>query len=294
MPLVVAPRLGVSAAGGCWLDAGHGRRLVDELVETGADFRALVRSPAKAGLPAGVELVEGDLRDPASVEQAVGGVDAAFLLWALAEFEPAPEVVAAIERHARRIVYLSAIGVPDDPDIELDPILDSHRRMERLIESSSLEWTLVRAGGLAGNTLGWADDIRSDGVVREPFGGVARALVHERDVAAVAAVALSEDGHAGQRYEVTGPEVVTAQEQVEAIADAIGRPLRLDALTREQARGRLLTMMGDEATVDGMLDAWARMIADGPTPPTGALERVTGRRGTTYEQWARDHVADFT
>lgn len=271
-----------------------GRRLVDELVETGADFRALVRNPANAGLPAGVKLVEGDLRDPASVERALGGVDAVFLLWALADVESAPEVVAAIERHALRIVYLSAIGVPDEPDVELDPILDSHRRLERLIESSSLEWTFVRAGGLAGNTLGWADDIRSDGVVREPFGGVARALVHERDIAAVAALALTEDGHAGQRYEVTGPEVVTAEEQVAAIADAIGRPLRLESLTREQARGRLLTMMGDEATVDGMLDAWARMIADGPTPPTGTFERVAGRRGTTYQQWARDHAADFT
>jgi uncharacterized protein YbjT (DUF2867 family) len=271
-----------------------GRRLVDELVETGADFKALVRNPANAGLPAGVELVAGDLRDPASVERALDGVDAVFLLWALAEFEPAPEVVAAIERHARRIVYLSAIGVPDDPDVELDPILDSHRRMERLIESSSLEWIFVRAGGLAGNTLAWADDIRSDGVVREAFGGVARALVHERDIAAVAALALTEGGHAGQRYEVTGPDVVTAEEQVEAIADAIGRPLRLESLTREQARGQLLRKMGDEATVDGMLDAWASMIADGPTPPTGTFERVIGRRGTTYAQWARDHAADFT
>ena len=49
-----------------------------------------------------------------------------------------------------------------------------------------------------------------------------------------------------------------------------------------------------DATVDGMLDAWASMIADGPTPPTGTFERITGRRGTTYEQWARDHAAEFT
>jgi uncharacterized protein YbjT (DUF2867 family) len=149
----------------------------------------------------------------------------------------------------------------------------------------------VRAGGLAASTLAWADDIRSDGVVREPFGGVARALVHERDIAAVAALALTEAGHAGHRYEVTGPEVVTAEQQVEAIADAIGRSLRLESLTREEARGRLLEKMGDEATVDGMLDTWARMVGDGPTPPTGTFERVIGRRGTTYAQWARDHRA---
>lgn len=270
-----------------------GRRLVAELLETGAEFRALVRNPAAAGLPAGVELVEGDLGDPASVERALGGVDAVFLLWALPEFEPAPKVVAAIERHARRIVYLSAIGVPEDPDVELDPILDSHRRMETLIEHSRLEWTFVRAGGLAGNTLGWADDIRSDGAVREAFGGVARALVHERDIAAVAALALTEDGHAGRRYEITGPAIVTAEEQVDAIADAIDRPLRLEPLTREQARPRLLAIMGDQATVDGMLDGWAQMAADGPSPPTGTFERVTGRRGTTYQQWARDHASDF-
>ena len=269
-----------------------GREVVAELLDRGADSRALARDPAKASLPEGVEVVRGDLSDPSSLAPALEEVDAVFLLWAVGSDETAPAVIEAIGRQASRVVYLSAMGIPDDPAAELGPILSSHRRVERLIEGSGLEWTFVRAGGLAGNTLGWAHDIRADGVVREPFGGVPRALVHERDVAVIATRALTEGGHQGRRYEVTGPEVVSGDEQLQAIADAIDRPLRFDALSREEARERLVATMGDAATADSMLDAWAGMAAD-PEPPTDTFERLTGRRGSTFHEWARDHAADF-
>lgn len=269
-----------------------GRQVVAELLDADVDFRALARDPAKASLPEGVDVVRGDLSDPSSLEPALEEVESIFLLWAVESDESAPAVIEAIGRQASRVVYLSAMGIPDDPAAELDPILSSHRRLEQLVERSELEWTFVRAGGLAGNTLGWADDIRADGVVREPFGGVPRALVHERDVALIAARALTEDGHQGRRYEVTGPEVVSGDEQVQAIADAIDRPLRMEALSREEARERLIATMGDAGTADGMLDAWAGMAAD-PDPPTDTFERVTGRRGSTFREWARDHARDF-
>ena len=269
-----------------------GGQVVSALLEAGEKVRVLARDPAGASLPAGVEVVGGDLSDPASVESALAGVGAVFLLWGADSDDTAPAVVDAIVGHAHRVVYLSAIGIPDDPAVELDPILSSHRRIEGLIERSGLQWTFVRAGGLASNTLGWAQDIRADGVVREPFGGVPRALVHERDVAAVASLALTGEGHAGRRYEVSGPEIVSGEEQVQAIADALDRPLRLEALTREEARDRLVAMTGDEAMADGMLDAWERMAAE-PDPPTGTFEAMTGRRGTSFRGWAKDHATDF-
>ncbi len=269
-----------------------GGQVVSALLAAGEEVRVLARDPARASLPAGVEVVRGDLTDPASVESALVGVSAVFLLWGADSDDTAPAVVDAIAGQARRVVYLSAMGIPDDPSAELDPILSSHRRLEWLIERSGLQWTFVRAGGLASNTLGWAQDIRADGVVRAPFGGVPRALVHERDVAAVASLALTEDGHAGRRYEVSGPEIVSGEEQVRAIADALDRPLRLETLAREDARDRLVAMTGDEAMADGMLDAWERMAAE-PDPPTDTFEALTGRRGTSFHRWAKDHAPDF-
>jgi uncharacterized protein YbjT (DUF2867 family) len=270
-----------------------GRHVVAQLLDAGVAVRALARDPAKASLPDEVTVVRGDLSDPPSLASSLADADAVFLLWAVGSDETAPEVIDAIARHASRVVYLSSMGIPDDPAAELSPILSSHRRLERLIEGSGLDWTFVRAGGLASNTLGWAADIRADGVVREAFGGVPRALVHERDVAMIAARALTEDGHQGRRYEVTGPEIVTGDQQVQAIADAIGRPLRMEALSRDAARARLVAITGDAATADSMLDAWARMVAS-PEPPTTTFEQVIGRRGSTFREWARDHKEDFS
>src|SRR3954452_20549929 len=86
----------------------------------------------------------------------------------------------------------------------------------------------------------WAAQIRDSDVVRWPYGQAARSLIHERDIAAVAVRALTEDGHAGARYVLTGPETLTQVEQVHAIGDAIGRPLRWEELSREMPKPRSL------------------------------------------------------
>ncbi len=270
-----------------------GRQLVDVLHAAGKDVRALARTPQSAALPDGVDVVRGDYADPASLEPALDGVDAVFLLWSTGTDETAPAVVDLLARHASRVVYLSAMGIPDDPADATDSILASHRRLELLVERSGVDWTFLRAGGLAGNTLGWAPEIRAEGVVREPFGGVPRALVHERDIAVVAAKALTEDGLVGRRLELSGPEIVSGEQQVQAIADAIGRPLRLEALSRDQAIERMTAFAGDAAIAAGMVDAWAQMV-EHPVAPTTTFEDVVGRTATSFGQWARDHAADFS
>lgn len=163
--------------------------------------------------------------------------------------------------------------------------------VERLIERSGLEWTFVRSGGFAANTLMWADQVRK-GVVRWPYGEAGRSLIHERDIAAVAVRALTEDGHVGAKYPLTGPEVVSQADQVRIIGEAIGRPVRWEEISREAARQELVAAFGDVSFADGALDAWAGFVTQ-PEPVTTTVEEVTGRPARTFRQWAIDHASDF-
>ncbi|KAA2258093.1 NAD(P)H-binding protein [Solihabitans fulvus] len=269
-----------------------GREVVSGLLDTGATVRALVRDPASAGLPAGVEVVRGDLSAPDTVAAALDGVGAVFLLWPFLTAEHAPPVIDAIARQAGRIVYLSSIGVRDDLEEQTDAINTFHAGVERLIEKSTLAWTFVRPGGFASNVLGWAAGIRAEGVVRAPFGDMARPLIHERDIAAVAVRALTEDGHGSAKYQLTGPALVTQTEQVAAIGAAIDRPVRFEEQSREDARAGMVQAWGDATVVDQVLDAWASLSAN-PEPITDTVERVLGRPALTFADWAVDHAEDF-
>jgi uncharacterized protein YbjT (DUF2867 family) len=266
-----------------------GRHVVSELSSAGATVRAMARQPDPDAVPWGVEAVHGDFTDLASVTRALNDVDSVFLLWPFPVARTAPAVVDLVAKHAKRVVYVSAMSVRDDQDPAADGVWG---QVEQRIQKSGVAWTFLRVGGLATNTLGWADQIRADGVVRWPFGRAARSLIHERDVAAVAARALMEDGHAGAKYVLTGPAVLTQAEQVRVIGDAIGRPVHWEDVPPEQACEFLLTAWGDAGFVDGALRYWATLEAD-PEPVTHTVERVTGRPARTFREWASDHAEEF-
>jgi uncharacterized protein YbjT (DUF2867 family) len=269
-----------------------GGRVATKLLGTGAAVRALVRNPDTADLPDAVEVVQGDLSKIDTLDAGLEGVDSVFLVWPFLTAEAAPAVLEAIKRRARRVVYLSSMGVRDDVEEQADPINQFHADIERLIEESGLEWTFLRSGGLATNTLGWAEQTRADGVVREPYGGATRSLIHERDVAAVAVRALTENGHDGAKYALTGPELLTQVEQVRIISEAICRPLRFEEIPPEDARREMLAQGWPAAAVDGILAAHAKMVAE-PERVTRTVEVVTGEPARTFRQWAIDHADDF-
>lgn len=258
-----------------------GRHIVPLLHTAGVPVRAMVRDPGAARLPEGVEVVRGDLERPETVEAALAGVESVFLLWPGFAAERAAPIVELVAEHARRIVYLSAMSAASM----------FHGEIERLVEESGLEWTFLRPGGFAVNTLMWADQIR-EGVVRWPYAQAGRPLIHERDIAEVAALVLTGDGHAGKVYDLTGPEVVTQAEQVHLIGEAIGRPVRYEESPREVAREHLLAAWGNAAFVDSALDHWASIVAE-PEPVTRTVEELTGAPARTFRQWAADHAADF-
>jgi len=136
-----------------------GRHVVSGLLDRGAAVRALVRDPATAGLPEDAELIHGDLTDLGALEEQLDGAEAVFLVWPFVSDQGAAEVVGAIARHTRRIVYLSAQAADGQPG-------SFWAVVERLIEHSGVEWTFLRPTGFAANTLMWAGQIRDSGVVR--------------------------------------------------------------------------------------------------------------------------------
>lgn len=269
-----------------------GRQVVSQLLGTGAAVRALARNPDSAGLPGGVEVVRGDLSVPTTLDACLDGVDVVFLVWPFLTADDAPAVLEVIRKHARRIVYLSSMGVRVDVDEQADPITQFHADLERLIEKSGMEWTFLRPGGFAANTLGWAPQIRADGVVRQPYGALARPLIHERDIAAVAVRVLTGEGHGGAKYALTGPQSLTQVEQARTIGAAIGLPVRFEEISPDAARREMLTAWGDPSVGDGILNAVARMVSE-PEPVTSTVEEITGTPARPFREWAIDHADDF-
>jgi uncharacterized protein YbjT (DUF2867 family) len=252
-----------------------GRHVVAGLRAAGGDVRALSRTQGEG-------LVRGDLSDPDSLRTVLKGVDQVFLLWpgpATAGIEAAVNMITS---EARRVVYLSAISAEKG----------FWGVVEKAVAGTAKEWTFVRAGGFATNTLGWAPMIKADGEVHWPYGAAARSLIHERDMADVAVRALLTDEHVGRTYEITGPQAITQAEQVRLIGEAIGRELRWVELPSGVARQQLLQEWGDAGFVESALSYWASLV-DHPEPVTDTVERVTGHPARTFAQWARDHADDF-
>lgn len=261
-----------------------GRHLVRTLAADGHRVRALTRDPDAADLPEDVEVVRGDLTDLESVAAALEGATALHLLASQgASFDTleAPEALleAAEKAGVRRVTVLWN---------------GFHGPVEAAAERSGLEWTIVQPGTFMSNSRYWAEEALAEGVIREPFAEVVHYPVHEADIAAVAAAALTGDGHAGKRYTLTGPDGLTVGQQVEAISRASGRPIRYEELTAEQAKERMRAMGIGEESIEFIV-GWnadpeneRRLAAE-----SADIAAITGAPPRTFARWAQENAAVF-
>ena len=270
-----------------------GRKVVDQLAATGARFRAMVRNPDAAGLPPQVDVVRGDLTVPETLDRCLQDIDTVFLVW-VASPTAGPGAIERIAKHARRVVLLTApLKTPHPFFQQPNPSREMAERIERLIETSGMEWTFLRAGIFAGNARHfWGPQIRAGDVVRWPYLSAPTAPTDERDLAAVAVRTLCEDGHAGAEYVLTGPQSLTQAEQVHTIGRAIGRSLRVEEMSPEEARSELLPVLGSLSVVDMLLNAWAAAVGQ-PAFVTSTCMELTGVPPRTFLNWAFDHAAEF-
>jgi uncharacterized protein YbjT (DUF2867 family) len=260
-----------------------GRLVVDHLLAAGAkQIRALTNNPKKAALPAEVEVVEGYLGRLETLPAALEGVERMYLA-------PLPKTVRDVVRLAkaagvRRIVDLSSSDA--DNEAAGDPSGWHYYAVEKAVEDSGIAWTHLRPGEFMTNTLDWAEQIRSTGVVRAAHANAATAMIDLVDIAAVAARVLIEDGHVGKKYELTGPEAIKRADLARLIGEAIGRDVRFEEQTREEALAALSPTMGEYAE-------WYVDRIGLPQTPVRTVQEITGRPATTFAEWAARHAADF-
>ncbi|BCK53780.1 NAD(P)H-binding protein [Nocardia wallacei] len=284
-----------------------GRCLVHRLVDAGQAVRAMTRAPHTARLPAAVDVRYGDFEQPDTWAEVLDGVDRVYLFPHIYDVEtPGGHFVdRAVRTGARRFVVHSAVAAGFTGDEPADPGLHhlkrhlaverrAHRELERWVEATGAEWTHLRPGLLAVNALSWAESIRTERVVREPYPASGYPWVHEADIAEVAVAALLTDAHVGAAYTLTGPAKVTQAEQVRAIAAAIGEAIAFEELSPQQAREQWLRDGYPAEYVDWMLELRIDSL-EGPgcIPPTDTFHRITGRAPRSFAQWAADHRADF-
>jgi uncharacterized protein YbjT (DUF2867 family) len=265
-----------------------GAELVRALAGGGEQVRALIRRDAdRSTLPSGVDAFVGDLNRTETLAGAVDGVSA---IHPLSGYEGMERLLADARRaRVERVVLQSSSAVPSGDTS--NAVARYHILSERAVRDSGLAWTFLQPNSFMSNTLQWIPQLRAGDVVRAPFADVPVATIDPHDVAAVSAKALTSSDHAGRSYRLSGPDSLFPADRVRVLGEVLGRELRFEGQSNVEAREEMLASMPAEYR-----DAFFSFFADGKLDESevrDTVERVTGRRPRSFEQWARAHADAF-
>jgi uncharacterized protein YbjT (DUF2867 family) len=265
-----------------------GGAVIRALVANGQHVRAMVRPGSDLGTwPAGVEPVAGDLNRPESLRTAMAGIRAVFLLSGYDELKGTLEEMR--RAHVERVVLLSSSAAPSR-DMS-NAVARYHILSEQAVRESGLGWTFLQPNSFMSNTLRWKPQLRSGNVVRLPFANVRVATIDPDDIGAVAAAALGSKDHEGRAYRLSGPEALRPADQVRILANVLGREVRFEAQSNEEARAEMTAQMPTE-----YVEAFFKFFVDGDLDESQVLptvEQITGRKPGTFAEWARAHAEAF-
>lgn len=272
-----------------------GTELVRQLSAAGAPVRALVRDPekARARLGDGVELAPGDMEKPETLDAALQEVQRAFLLPPVDPGSIAMEenfLAAAKRAGLAHLVKLSSFGA--DPGSSMT-FGRWHGQGEKLVEASGIPFTHLRPNSFMQNVLGFAGPIAAQGMLFTPAGDAGISHVDVRDIAAVAVKVLTEDGHAGKVYEITGPEALSYYDVAAKISAAIGKTVTYMPVSPEQATGALLGMGAPEWQARAVVELFLLYRSGEGGHVTDVVETVGKKTPITFDQFARDYAPAF-
>jgi len=272
-----------------------GVNVVRELRARAATVRALVRDPRAAAAALGdVDLAVGDFDDPGPLRRALAGIDRVYLCAADGPRKVVHETAmidAAAEAGVERIVKLSAMHA--DP-AALQPAYRWHGEIEAHLQRSGVPAVVLRPAFFMTNMLMVAEGVKQTGVLYAPTAGRGVAMIDIRDVAAVAAVTLTTDGHEKQTYDLTGPEAVTFSDVARAITGATGHPVRYVDLTEEAARPRFENAGLPEWLAQHLAGVFGVIRDGGFANTTEHVAAITGHAARSVDDFARDFAAAFT
>lgn len=262
-----------------------GSEIAKMLLEQGQQIRLGAHTPekAQAAFPQ-AEVVPFDFDDEDKVKAALVGVQALYLASpGDAQAEPVNRVIdLAKEAGVTRIVRLSAMGVENSDN----PLHD----VEKHLKASGLEYTLLRPSWFMQNyTTLYAEGIRTQNTFSEPAEDAQTGFIDARDIAAIGVKALTETGHHGQAYALTGARAYTRNEVAEAVSQATGKTVTYQPITEEQFQSGVTSAGASEAYTMLMTGLYQVVRAGHTAAVTDTVERVTGRAPISLEQFAHDY-----
>ena len=275
-----------------------GRQVIEQLVKRGADVRALVRDPAKANLPTGVNVVQGDLLDVDALRGAFSGVSTLFLLNAVASDEFTQALIAlnlAREAGVERIVYLSVIHC----DLYVNvPHFAGKFAVERMIEKMGFNATILRPAYFMNNDLTIKNVVTGYGVYPMPIGSKGLAMIDARDIGEIAAIELIRREQSAtplplDRINLVGPDVLTGTDVAGIWSEVLGRPIAYPGDDTAGFEQNLRQFMPSWMAFDMRLMS-ERFLTEGMLPEPGDAARLTallGRPLRSYRDFACEIVA---
>lgn len=275
-----------------------GRHVVQQLVQRGAQVRALVRNPASANLPDSVEVVQGDQLDVDALRQAFQGISTLFLLNAVVADEFTQALITlnvAREAGVKRVVYLSVIH--SDRYVNV-PHFAGKFGVERMLEQMGFEATILRPAYFMDNDLTIKDVVLGYGVYPMPIGGQGLAMIDARDIGEIAAIELlardrAPEGSALIRLNLVGPDTLTGDDVARIWSNALGRPIAYGGDDTAGFEQNLRQFMPAWMAYD-MRQMAERFLSDGMVPEAGDVARLTqllGRPLRSYREFASDIAA---
>ena len=272
-----------------------GREVVKKLANQNVKVKAAVRSLSRGkNLPSNVELVEFDLDRAATVEAAFVGVDKAFFMTPLV-----PNLVdwdatcleAAKQAGVKQIVKLSVMGAGTEPDMLLG---NSHRESEKLIEASGINYTFLRPNSFFQNYIIYTGEtIKSQNAFFLPLGEGKLSLIDIRDVATVATVVLTENGHEKKAYQITGAEAISNAEVANILSQLLARTITYRDIPEETARQAMQENGIPDRQIDMVLGLYARQKLGNYAVMTPTFSEITGKKPISFPQFAREYIDFF-
>jgi uncharacterized protein YbjT (DUF2867 family) len=266
------------------------RALKDREIEA----KALVRDETKAHhlRDLGFTPVTGDLGDPRTLGPALEGVERAYLVAPASPMQSELEqafLESAKAAGVKHIVKLSVIGASEESPHRF---ARSHGKVERALKESEMAWTLLRSTGFMQNTLSWGKQVQ-DGTFYTPVPDAAFSIVDARDVAEVAAKALTEDGHEGKAYGLSGPEAISYRDQATRLFKAAGRDVKVQEVPVEAVKRELVRAGVPPWNAEGLCELFELYAGGGATMVTSGVQDALGRPPRDLDTFAQDHVEAF-
>jgi uncharacterized protein YbjT (DUF2867 family) len=269
-----------------------GKEVLKQVAATGAKVRAAFQTVTKAAAaPSGVEIATMDYNKPETLQAALKGIERVFLV-----APPTPNL-PALERKAideikqsgvRHVVKLSAMGGRD----AIFP--RQHADSEDYIKSSGVPYTFLRPNGFMQNFVTYnGATINSQNAFYGSQGEGKVSHIDLRDIAAVAVKTLTEDGHQGKVYTLTGPEALSNARVAETLSEDTGREIKYVDLTAEQFKQALLGAGLPEWSANALVDLQQFYRRGGASAVTRDVEQLLGRKPTSFEQFSRDYAQAF-